>query len=416
MAYTDDAVKAKLSALNETQEGIVTVAQWVMFHRRHAERTAQLWLQKLRDSPAPKRLNLIYLANEVAQQSKARRKDDFLIAFSPIIAEAMATAYKGASNDIQQKLRRVVEVWRQRSIFEIPIQEAVEARVDEIDKSRSTGKKPLLGGSLFSSPSGSVPSELQPLVPLQAALSKATMASGASATAANGEYDKMNDPAVPLPTPPVHAARLSQLLKALANAESSVSEVIKSRLALIDGLEKLLETNRAALSKEQSVLSQLTERKAETEAKKRDVEDSIMRGLSIDNPSLPQPSDAGAEAPAVARPEVEALTPPPVEAITPVGSPTQAPQEKIQESVEEGQVDGFSLPGIGQPTNNVPSDTGLPGLSSLSGMLQQGSPNGVNSKKRKVTHGEEDYAQYASGDLDADVAELLNQEGYPQER
>lgn len=31
--------------------------------RRHAERTAQLWLQKLRDSPAPKRLNLIYLAN-----------------------------------------------------------------------------------------------------------------------------------------------------------------------------------------------------------------------------------------------------------------------------------------------------------------------------------------------------------------
>lgn len=42
----------------------------------------------------------------------------------------MAIAYKGASNDIQQKLRRVVEVWRQRSIFELPIQEAVEARVD----------------------------------------------------------------------------------------------------------------------------------------------------------------------------------------------------------------------------------------------------------------------------------------------
>ena len=33
MAYTDDAVLAKLSALNETQESIVTVAQWVMFHR-----------------------------------------------------------------------------------------------------------------------------------------------------------------------------------------------------------------------------------------------------------------------------------------------------------------------------------------------------------------------------------------------
>lgn len=69
---------------------------------------------------------------EVAQQSKARRKDDFLIAFSPVIAEATATAYKGATSEVQQKLRRVVEVWRQRQIFEIPIQDAIESRIEGI--------------------------------------------------------------------------------------------------------------------------------------------------------------------------------------------------------------------------------------------------------------------------------------------
>lgn len=84
MAYTDDAVKAKLSALNETQDSIVTVAQWIMFHRRHADRTASLLLQRLKDSGANKRLNLIYLANEVAQQSKARQKTDFIDAFQPV--------------------------------------------------------------------------------------------------------------------------------------------------------------------------------------------------------------------------------------------------------------------------------------------------------------------------------------------
>ncbi|KAL2809699.1 RNA polymerase II-binding domain-containing protein [Aspergillus granulosus] len=427
MAYTDDSVKAKLSALNETQEGIVTVAQWVMFHRRHAERTAQLWLQKLRDSPAPKRLNLIYLANEVAQQSRARRKEDFLIAFSPIIAEAVATAYKGSSNDIQQKLRRVVEVWRQRSIFELPIQEAVEARVDgraspcccpenriliptEIDKTRSTGKKPLLGGSLFSSSSGSTPSELQPLVPLQVALSKAAVASGTSATAANAEYDKMNDPNVPLPTPPVHAARLSQLLKTLANAESSVSEVVKSRLALIDGLEKLLETNRTALSKEQALVLQLQDKKAETESKKRDVEDAIMRGLSAENTPTANLGDFGQSSEGVARPEVEALTPPPVEAITPVGSPKQETQG-LPSGHEQGAhtLGGFSL-GFDHS-----GDASIPGLtqpSALTGLgeLPQDIMNGLHAKKRKVAHEEEDYAQFASGDLDADVAELLGQE------
>lgn len=30
---------------------------------RHADSTIQLWLQKLKDSPSAKRLNLIYLAN-----------------------------------------------------------------------------------------------------------------------------------------------------------------------------------------------------------------------------------------------------------------------------------------------------------------------------------------------------------------
>ncbi|GKZ33085.1 regulation of nuclear pre-mRNA domain containing protein 1B [Aspergillus brasiliensis] len=431
MAYTDDAVKAKLSALNETQEGIVTVAQWVMFHRRHAERTAQLWLQKLRDSPAPKRLNLIYLANEVAQQSRARRKEDFLIAFSPIIAEATAIAYKGSSNDIQQKLRRVVEVWRQRSIFELPIQEAVEARIDgrssfavpfirpaysvaEIDKSRSTGKKPLLGGSLFSSSSGSTPSELQPLVPLQVAVSKATVASTASATAANAEYDKMHDPNTPLPTPPVHAARLSQLLKALANAESSVSEVIKSRTALIEGLEKLLETNRSALSKEQSMVAQLTARKSETETTKREVEDAIMRGLSAENSPAVNHGDAGLEGEHISRPEVEALTPPPVEAITPLGSPKQAAQESDFSAVPQPQIlGGFTLPGFGNPADASLPPVGFPAVGL--GEHQTDGSNGLHAKKRKVTHEEEDYAQFAGGDLDADVAELLKQEGDAQQ-
>ena len=81
------------------------------------------------------------------QQSKARRKNDFLVAFSPvrslkstshgqknpdvvqIITEATAVAYRGATNEVQQKLRRVVEVWRQRQIFELPIQEAMESRI-----------------------------------------------------------------------------------------------------------------------------------------------------------------------------------------------------------------------------------------------------------------------------------------------
>lgn len=69
-------------------------------------------------------------ATEVAQQSRIRHKEDFIIAFSPVVAEATAIAYKGAPADLQGKIRRVVEVWKDRAIFEPPIQGAIDARLD----------------------------------------------------------------------------------------------------------------------------------------------------------------------------------------------------------------------------------------------------------------------------------------------
>jgi regulator of Ty1 transposition protein 103 len=53
-----------------------------------------------------------------------------MIAFSPTVAEAAAVAYKGAPTDIQAKLKRVVEVWKDRKIFEAPIQAAIETRLN----------------------------------------------------------------------------------------------------------------------------------------------------------------------------------------------------------------------------------------------------------------------------------------------
>jgi regulator of Ty1 transposition protein 103 len=37
MAYNDDAVLARLSALNDSHDSIATAAQWIMFHRYDAQ-------------------------------------------------------------------------------------------------------------------------------------------------------------------------------------------------------------------------------------------------------------------------------------------------------------------------------------------------------------------------------------------
>ena len=314
----------------------------------------------------------------------------------------------------------------------------------ELDKSRSSNKKPLLGGSLFGSSSGpSAPPEIQPLVSLQIAVSKAAATTTSAVPTAEAEYDKLNDPSKPTPTPPVHAARLSALVKSLASAESAVSESIKARRNLIEGLEKIIETNRAALATEEAQKDVLTTRKIFTEAKKRDVEDGIMRGLSAEstpvaahgspisgsktNGSSISPMDSASVEPE--RPHVEELTPPPPESGTeePTASTDPATITTTTNTINQAPTPFSSDPRLAGHSPHPPSSSATPHpqptagadlLSSLSmpqirpyaGLELNHSPQ---AKKRKL--GNDDYPDFGGGedamaDLDEDVAELLRAE------
>ena len=283
----------------------------------------------------------------------------------------------------------------------------------------------MLGGSLFSSSSGpSAPAELQPLVPLQIAVSKAIVTLEGSIPTAKAEFDKLINPETAAPTPPVHAARLSALLKSLANAEGAVSESVKARLELIGGLEKLLETNRTALLTEQAQHEELSSRKTIVEAKKRDVEDGIMRGLSAEASTATVEGQAGSDAQTNGqhdvsaepeRPQVEELTPPPVESLTPVGSPAPAANSLTPGSdvipEQHIQVDSSSAT---QPPPMPPAAQA--GFDLLSSLAVPPARNYIHSpangfKKRKF---EPEFGDFMGGDamegLDEDVAELLRAE------
>ncbi|KAK7419997.1 hypothetical protein QQX98_003003 [Neonectria punicea] len=395
MAYNDDSVLARLSSLNESHDSIATAAQWIMFHRRHADRTVQLWVQRLKDSSSAKRLSLVYLANEVAQQSKIRHKDDFIIAFAPVVAEAISIAYKGAAADIQSKLKRVVDVWKDRAIFEAPIQAAIDARIEDLDKARGSAK-PGFRGSPFGGPAA-VPSEFAPLVSAHQNVGKLSIPLKATIASANQEYKKQTDSSTPAPSAPVYAARLNGLLKTLANAESAVAECVKAREGLISGLEKLLDANRAALEEDKTTAAQLLSRKSEVEEKKHQVELAIMRALGpAENNGEPGAGGSTNTPPEPDRPEMEALTPPVMEAFTPPSMDDEpfdyvAPAE---ESSADKQVSGG---GIEMLSNLASSYQSLPI-----------STNGAN-KRRRVDDGD-DFPDLGGDDgIDADVAEMLKE-------
>ncbi|GAB0133162.1 hypothetical protein EsDP_00001577 [Epichloe bromicola] len=387
MAYNDDSVLARLSSLNESHDSIATAAQWIMFHRRHADRTVQLWMQRLKDSSSTKRLSLMYLANEVVQQSRIRHKDDFVIAFSPVIAEATSLAYKGSPAEIQAKLRRVMDVWKDRSIFEAPIQKAIEARLDELDKARGAPKSGF-GGSPFGSTS--VPSELAPLVTSHQKVTKLSAPLTNTIASAIEEYDKQLDPDNAVPSAPVYAARLNGLLKTLANAENAVAECVKARENLVSGLEKLLNATRDALASDKRAAENLCERKTNIEDKKQEVELAIMRALgpAESNGALIE-GESGSPGSEPDRPEMEALTPPP------------AQEEQAMAPLEtSGETATVSSTKVSLDMNQ---ESALP-YQSLSV-----SANGSNKRRRIEDSG--DFPDLTGDGIDPEVAQLLKDDG-----
>lgn len=241
----------------------------------------------------------------------------------------------------------------------------------------------------------------------QQTISKLVLSTKTSVNAAKQDYERLTDPSAAVPSAPVHAARLNGLLKTLANAEGAVAESIKARQVLIEALEKILDTNRTALESEESQLAQLSEHRLEIDAKKKDVEDSIMRGFaSNSNPGTPAGVDGSPSqsthlsvtpAPEPDRPEIEALTP-----------PSYADDHEVPAA--ELEITHNALSGLGSFDDQIPEEHAT--VPESAPVTYHAPPASItagsgSAKKRKLNE-TDDFPDLGGDDLiDADVTEML---------
>lgn len=210
---------------------------------------------------------------------------------------------------------------------------------------------------------------------------------------ASQEYDKLMGPGATVPSAPVYAARLSGLLKTLAQAEGAVEQCVKARRVLVGELQKLLDSNRAALLADEGQMDTFEKKKSEVEEKKNEVERAIMAGLPNDEP---YPANNGLGEQSVPEPEVEALTPPSME---PEGS-EQPSQPHWSPDVPQGATfqQQAPAPGIEMITN-------------LAAQYKSTSVSAANgSKKRRLDDAGDDFPDLGADGIDADVAETLRRE------
>ncbi|CAX40536.1 regulator of Ty1 transposition protein, putative [Candida dubliniensis CD36] len=228
MSFSATAFKNKLDTLSETQESIVSISQWVLFHQKYHKESATIWYNYIiQDSITPaKRLALLYLCNDVVQQARRKNKPEFINEFNKVLPGALNKDYA----NLRPKVDRLLNVWEERKIF----------TKDDIVKMKASL-------TAESKPSGSynIAPELKHINDLFIHLNQLNDISQGNLTQMGIESKAYLNPqdCDTLPAPAVYISKLNTLEQLGNVCINNVDEIKKTRMKIksqLDSLSKLI--------------------------------------------------------------------------------------------------------------------------------------------------------------------------------
>lgn len=252
MSFTPDILNRKLEALQETQDSIVTISQWVLFHHRHSKEMTQIWadyILKLPSNNSAKKLSLLYLCNDVVQQARHKRKMDFIVDFSKVLPNVLNVIYNSLDPMIKNKVNRLINVWSERQIFSAP-----DIKNMRLAMELSTGNKSYEGpsnevkSSLQGPPKETIVPELKLLNNVFQHMNKLSDVNQSNMSQI-GTQCKTYLPSDPLssdnlPSPKIYISKLNVLEKLCLMTNNNLNEIKKDRAEIL----KMLDTLRLAMT------------------------------------------------------------------------------------------------------------------------------------------------------------------------
>lgn len=114
--FSPEACDAVLGKVDMSQAGIQTASAKLLFWKRSATEVVRSWERAFQRADMDKRLSLIYLVNDVVQTSR-RSGREYTEAFHKALPEAFRHMMKHSDEKVQQKLKKLVLVWRDRNVW-----------------------------------------------------------------------------------------------------------------------------------------------------------------------------------------------------------------------------------------------------------------------------------------------------------
>jgi len=129
-AFSEDNFVKKLSDLNNSQQSIQTLSLWLIHHRKHSKTIVEIWMKELKKARVSKKLTLLYLANDVVQNSK-KKGPEFNRDFKPVLMDAFKDAFKDADDKIKGSLDRLLAVWLERGVYEAELLDKIKRHMNK---------------------------------------------------------------------------------------------------------------------------------------------------------------------------------------------------------------------------------------------------------------------------------------------
>ncbi|GKV12150.1 hypothetical protein SLEP1_g23336 [Rubroshorea leprosula] len=114
--FSEQILADKLSKLNSTQQCIETLSHWCIFHRSKAEQVVATWDKQFHSSEMVQKVPLLYLANDILQNSK-RKGNEFVTEFWKVLPAAVKDVLEKGDDRGKSAVSRLVGIWEERRVF-----------------------------------------------------------------------------------------------------------------------------------------------------------------------------------------------------------------------------------------------------------------------------------------------------------
>ncbi|XP_017779047.1 PREDICTED: regulation of nuclear pre-mRNA domain-containing protein 1B [Nicrophorus vespilloides] len=143
--FTESALIKKLADLNNSSQSIQTLSLWLIHHRKHYAQIVKIWLRELIKAKESKKLIMMYLANDVIQNSR-KKGPEFGKEFCMMLSKAFEhMADINADEKTKGSLCRLLNIWKERGVYsEQQITEYKEALMVTEEPPLKKSKKSLI--------------------------------------------------------------------------------------------------------------------------------------------------------------------------------------------------------------------------------------------------------------------------------